>query len=116
MDMVQDVIVCDMLHQLHVGIMKRQLLFSTGQRKLKTKIGKWDARTMNEINEFLSNCRMPFEINRAVRKLDTISFWKATEFHTFLHYIGPIIFRNYLDYESYHNFLSLFCAVTICSS
>lgn len=96
--------------------MKKKLLCYTGQKKSKSKIGKWNARTMIEINEFLNNCHMPSEINRSVIGLDTISFWKATEFRTFLHYIGPVLFRTYSDNESYQNFLCLFCAITICSN
>lgn len=115
-DMVQDVIVCDMLHQLHVGIMKRLLLCYTGQIKTQTKTGKWDSRAIVQISIFLNNCKMPSDINRAVRGLDTISFWKATEFRTFLHYIAIVIFRDHLDNESYANFLCLFCAITICSN
>lgn len=113
-NMVEDIIVCDMLHQLHVGIMKRQLLGFTGQIK-NNKSVRWDCRRMGDINKFLSNCSMPSEINRAVRGLDCISFWKASEFRTFLLYLGPVILKDNINSEAYQNFLSFFCAITICS-
>lgn len=59
---------------------------------------------------------MPLEIHRAVRTLDSIKFWKGLEFRTFLLYLGPVILKDYLSTEVYEHFLTLFCAVTLCTA
>lgn len=115
-DMVDDIIVCDMLHQLHVGIMKKLLLCFTGQEKKMGFYSRWDHRRIKQVSEYLVKCTMPSDINRAVRPLDCLAFWKATEFRTFLHYIGPVVLRDFLPHDAYEHFLAFFCAVTICSS
>lgn len=79
-DMVNDVVVCDMLHQLHVGIMKRLLMCFTGQVKKMGFHSRWNHLTMTQVSQYLSECVLPSEINRAVRTLDCLAFWKASEF------------------------------------
>lgn len=59
---------------------------------------------------------MPREIVRAVRGLDDIKHWKATEFRTFLLYTGIVVLKDHLAFEVYQHFLLLFCAVTICET
>lgn len=115
-DMVDDIVVCDMLHQLHVGIMKKLLLCFTGQVRKMGFYSRWDHYRIKQVSQFLIKCNMPSDINRAVRPLDCLAFWKATEFRTFLHYIGPVILRDFLPHDAYEHFLAFFCAVTICSS
>lgn len=120
-DMVEQFPVADSLHLIHLGIMKRLL---TGWKvgnfgNLKTK---WCARDIDHVNLFLSKCNLhllrnrPSEIHRAVRTLDCIAYWKATEFRTFLHYLSIIILQEVLPVDAYQHFLSLFCGVTICYS
>lgn len=113
--MVEQFPVSDSLHLIHLGIMKRLL---TGWKdgnffKLKTK---WCARDIDHVNLFLGKCKLPSEIHRAVRTLDCMAYWKATEYRTFLHYLSLIILQEVLPADAYHHFLSLFCSVTICYS
>lgn len=115
-DMVSDFIVADSLHLLDLGIMKRCLIgWTIGNLKKKNK---WSSFDIENINQALmnANSRMPNEIHRAVRSLNCISFWKATEFRTFLLYIGPVVLKENLETNIYKHFLQLFCAVTICST
>lgn len=87
---------------------------------LKGKHGydsKWSQDEQKIINTMLRNCNksMPSEIHRAVRTLDEISYWKGTEYRTFLLYIGIVVLKNNLTNELYNHYLLLCCAVTICS-
>lgn len=66
----------------------------------------------------LGICRseMPIDIHRSIRSLNCLSFWKGSEFRTFLLYIGVVILKNSLRAEEYKHFLKLFCGVVLCSS
>lgn len=114
-DMIEQFPVSDSLHLIHLGIMKRLLI---GWRdgnfgNLKTK---WCAQDIENVNVFLNNSKLPSEIHRAVRTLDCLAYWKASEFRTFLHYLSIIILPDVLRPDAYRHFLALFCSVTICSS
>lgn len=78
----------------------------------------WNQSETLEISEFLKKCneRRPSDIHRSIRSLDVINHWKATEFRTFLLYIGIVALKDRLSEQEYQMFLKLFCAVTICSS
>lgn len=60
--------------------------------------------------------KLPREIHRSVRGLDCLSHWKGLEFRSFLYYIGIVVLKPFLPSDVYEHFLTLFCAVTICSS
>lgn len=115
-DMVADFVIADSLHLLELGVMKRCLM--GWARGSLNKISKWSTRDKVEINLKLQsyNAHIPKEFHRAVRTLDTLSFWKAIEFRKFLLYLGPVVLKDFLQPNIYKNFLQLFCAVTICST
>lgn len=115
-DMVEQFIVGDSLHLLHLGVMKR-LLLGWRDGSFRRSDTKWPAQTTNDVSNHLKNeCHMPAEFHRKMRSLDIIGRWKGTELRTFLHYIGPVVLKDNLPIEAYEHFLLLFCAVTICSS
>lgn len=115
-DMVEQFVVGDSLHLLHLGIMKR-LLFGWRDGTFRRSDTKWRAQTTMEVSEYLKNeCHMPAEFHRKVRGLNCIAHWKGTEYRTFLHYIGIVVLKEHLTHEAYEHFLLLFCAVTICTS
>lgn len=58
----------------------------------------------------------PSEIHRSIRTLNDIKYWKATEFRSFLLYIGIVVLKERVSQREYELFLKLFCAVSICSS
>lgn len=107
----------DYMHLILLGITKKMLLFWVKGNKTDFKT-KFSAQDILEISRGLLMCgqTLPAEINRAIRPLDVISFWKATEFRTFLLKTGPIVLKGRLPQNAYNNFLALHCAVTICSS
>lgn len=42
--------------------------------------------------------------------------WKGTQYRAFLHYVGIVVLKDYLQRDVYNHFLLLFCAATICSA
>lgn len=83
-----------------------------------TKHFKFSEKDIYEISAKLqaSGVTKPSEINIPNRSLHCLSFWKATEFRTFLLKTGPVVLRGHLTEQMYNHFLALHCAVTICSS
>ncbi|XP_035918229.1 uncharacterized protein LOC118516445 isoform X1 [Anopheles stephensi] len=60
--------------------------------------------------------RKRVEINRRLRHVKFIRYWKATEFRTFLHYVSIIVFKDFMWEEAFNHFLLYFSAITIFSS
>lgn len=114
-DMIEQVPVGDSLHLLHLGVMKRLLTGWLTGHFLNTGT-KWRAQTSIDVTTYLLECKLPKEFHRVVRGLDCLAYWKATEYRTFLHYLGIVALKPHLTNEAYEHFLLLFCAVTICSS
>lgn len=109
--MVRD-IPLEYLHLILYGAMKRLLnLWVDG-----TKAFKFSNSDVLEISKkhVQAGYTKPTEINRSNRSLKCLSFWKATEFRTFLLKTGPVILRDHLTLEMYNHFLLLHCAVSIC--
>lgn len=86
--------------------------------KLKQYPRTWAKREEDEISILLKKCNytLPFEIHRSIRSLEHISYWKGSEYRTFLMYLGIVVLKNFLDPFEYEMFLKLHCAVTICST
>lgn len=78
----------------------------------------WDDRELKNISDFLTNCNAtkPSDLHRSIRSLNCINHWKATEYRTFLLYVGIVALHNRLSQNVYELFLKLVCGVTICSS
>lgn len=114
-DMILQFPVANRLHLLELGVQKRLLSGWCGVKKQDFHV-KWTHVEVAEITEKLIRIRLPAEFHRSVRGLDELKNWKGTEFATFLHYLGTVILKDYLEYDLYQHFLHLFCAITICSS
>lgn len=112
-DMIRD-IPLEYLHLILYGGMKRLLtLWVNGTRHFKLTE---QAIAEISVKHERANLTKPTEINRPNRSLKCLSFWKATEFRTFLLKTGPVALRDHLTEEMYNHFLALHCAVTICCS
>lgn len=114
-DMVEDFPVADSLHLIDLGIMKR-LLVGWRDGNFGTYLTKLCARDIENLDVFLKNCKLPSEIHRAVRSIDCLAYWKASEFRSFFHYLSIIILPDILRADVVEHFLSLFCSITICST
>lgn len=112
-DIVRD-IPLEYLHLILYGAMKRLLtLWVNGTKNFK--LSDIDASNISE-KHMQAGGTKPSEINKPNRSLKCLSFWKATEFRTFLLKTGPVALRGSLTEEMYNHFLALHCAVTICCS
>lgn len=112
-DTIEDVIVSDSLHLLHLGITKKLLsIYKEGHLYYQ----KWPPNTVAAVDKVLNSIKLPMEIHRQVRGLQYLSHWKASECGSFLNYIGIAILPEFIDKAQFKNFANLFCAVTICSN
>lgn len=114
-DMIQDFPVADSLHLVDLGIMKR-LLVGWRNGNFGKYITKWRATDTETVSCFLIRSKLPSEIHRAVRGLDCISHWKASEYRSFLLYLSIVILPDVLSQDAFSHFLTFFCGITICSS
>lgn len=104
----------DYLHLLCLGTMKKLLLFWIKGPLLN----RLPAFKQQLISTALLAARQtqPAEFQRRIRGLDDISFFKGTEFRTFLFYTGPVVLKNILSMAEYKNFLALHIACIICNN
>lgn len=66
----------------------------------------------------MENCNKtkPAEIQRNIRGLKFLKYWKGTEYSVFLSYLGILILPEILNVEAYEHFMLLSLAITILSS
>lgn len=103
-DMILD-IPMEYLHLILYGAMKRLLtMWIDGTKHFK--FSEADISKVSEIHMRAGDSK-PSEINRSNRSLKCLSFWKATEFRTFLLTTGPVALRGSLTEEMYNHFLVL---------
>lgn len=115
LDMVRDFSTSDPLHLLEQGVMKLCLkIWMKGNSTYRTK---WSKVDKNCIDQSIYHCnkQLSSDMNRQIRSLQYLKFYKATEFRTILLYIGMVIFKNSLPVEIYEHFLRLCLAVRLSS-
>lgn len=104
----------DYMHNSCLGVTKQMLrLWST---KSKTsRVAKLHQNTLSvalkTISEFI-----PMEFCRKCFDLEEFSRWKATQFRTFLLYLGPAVLTTCLPVEKYLHFNALNCAMRVLCS
>lgn len=105
----------DYMHLVCLGVMKRMLahqkygfVFGKPPYKLRSR----DIQRLNiRLQRFSSF--IPIEFSRRTRKITDCKRYKASEFRTFLLYVGPVVFKNILSKFQYHNFLVLSVAISV---
>lgn len=115
LDMIRDFSVSDPLHLLHQGIMKYCIrIWSDGTPIYKSK---WSVDDKNKIDMMIQQCNknLSSDVNRQVRSLKFVKYFKATEFRTILLYTGLVIFKSILPEHIYKHFLRLCLAVRLIS-
>ncbi|KAH9630328.1 hypothetical protein HF086_004461 [Spodoptera exigua] len=105
----------DSLHLIDLGVMKR-LLIGWRDGNFGKYITKMRSSDIALVSNFLCNCKLPSEVHRAVRGLDSLAHWKASEFRAFFHYLSIVILPDVMNNEAYNHFLTLYCSITICST
>jgi len=60
--------------------------------------------------------KFPCEFSRKPRALEEVLRWKATEFRSFLFYIGPLVLKSIVSKDCFKNFMALNIAMTILLS
>lgn len=101
----------DYMHLCCLGVMKKLLL-------LWIK-GPLNVRIPNLLVQKISRLMLeqslnqPKEFQRRVRGLDCLANWKATEFRTFLIYVGPIVLKDILHESLYQHFMMFSIAIRI---
>lgn len=114
-DMVTNFPVGDSLHLIDLGIMKR-LLIGWRDGNFGKYITKWRASHTEAVTIFLNQCKLPSEIHRSVRGLDSLAYWKASEFRSFFYYLSIVILPDVLTPDAFSHFLTLYCGIAICSN
>lgn len=97
----------DPMHLLDLGHAKK--LLSLILIKFKNKFTFLE----NEIEKYSHS--FPNDFARSPRTLKDFPRFKATEFHLFLCYYGPILLKQILPVNEYEHFLLLFCAIRLLS-
>ncbi len=109
----------DPMHLVDLGVMRRMLLFLFGS----SRWGNIQNVTLNRalirvIDTFIISLR-PFisRINfaRQPRGSKELPRWKATELRQFVHYLGVVVFKNYLSSDFYEHFLLFHVAIKLLS-
>lgn len=114
LNLIEDIIVGDRLHIIDLGIMKRLLLgWRDGTLGYETKLS---SQQTDKLSQMLGGIQLPSEIHRKLRGMDHLSFWKASEFSSFLHYASIVLLKEFLPTDNYHHFLLFFCSITMLSS
>ena len=101
----------DYMHLVLLGCMRKLLTLWT-KGPLKNRL---DGRTLQRISLFLVDLRdcVTSDFARQPRSIDELEFWKATEFRSFLLYLGYVVLKDELKSSVYENFLMLTCAIRL---
>lgn len=107
----------DYMHNICLGIVRKMLYIWTGLSRQNKRV-RFPIRVINEITDDMMALRtcVSNDFNRKPRGLNELAHWKATEFRTFLVYLGPIVLKNKIDHAIYENFVLLHTAVIILLS
>jgi len=104
----------DYMHLVTLGVMKKLLLLwikgPLSVRLPSSKIKQLSNLSLSFKSEF------PCEFSRKPRSLIEVARWKATEFRSFLLYIGPVILKNIVSDDCLKNFMALNIAMIILLS
>lgn len=110
----------DYMHSVCLGVTKKILFLWLGHQKGNNIRVKLSAHSITTLSKRISSLKsyFPVEINRKPRDdpIRDLPRWKATEFRTFLIYIGVISIQGIVHIAIYEHFLLLHCAITIILS
>ena len=85
----------DYMHQVLLGV-TRALLFLIRDKSTKSDL--------NKIRENSATLQLTSDFKRSVRSLDELEFFKANELKVWLLYVGPAVFRSFVNESLYERF------------
>lgn len=106
--------VIDYMHNVCLGVM-RKLLNTWISGDLTVRLSGIAVKTLSDYLVSIKKY-IPIEINRKPRSLQELQRWKATEYRTFLLYLGPFVLKKVLNLGMYEHFLLLHCGILIFTS
>ncbi|XP_049297884.1 uncharacterized protein LOC125771381 isoform X1 [Anopheles funestus] len=113
-DMIYNFVVADLLHLIDLGIV-RKLLWGWVFGTLKP-FKKWKPSKQRMISEQLINIKFPSEMNRQLRSLRYLKYWKGKEYGNFFRHVSiPILSAN-LNTRVFDHFKLLYVAVILLTS
>ena len=100
----------DYMHLVLLGVMRK--LLNIWLNKLPFKIS---SNAKKRMNDGLLNSKhfLPLEFHRKPRALHHIDRWKATEFRTFLLYLGCLFLKDNISENLYEHFMMLVCSIRV---
>lgn len=104
-------VVLDYMHLVCLGVVRTMLFtWCNGERPFRLS-----RHQILRVSEFLnSNKRsLPIEFVRQPRDLKYLLRYKASEYRSFLLYLGPVALKGILDDNKYDNFITLHVAISI---
>ncbi|KAK4881065.1 hypothetical protein RN001_004384 [Aquatica leii] len=104
----------DYMHSCCLGVMKKLISFWLNG-SLKTRLKSTNVRIISEHLVLLKNY-IPTEFNRKPRTLQDVPRWKATEYRTFMLYVGPLVLKDVLDIAVFEHFLLFHTGMSILIS
>lgn len=104
----------DYLHLVCLGTV-RKLIHLWIKGPIKVRYPSWK---INEMSILMNNLKIniPCEIARKTRGFDQVNRWKATEFRTFLLYVGAIVTKPVISDAHWKHFLNLSISMIILLS
>lgn len=109
----------DYQHCICLGVVRRLFYFYFDHVKsfhLRCKLSQANLKSLSDLIEGV-RVYVPCEFQRRPRRLDVeLSHFKATEFRTFLIYLGPYLFKKFLPTDYYEHFLLLHFSVYVFAS
>lgn len=104
----------DYLHLICLGTVRKLINFWING-PVDVRYPSWKINDMSKLLVKLKSS-IPCEIARKTRSLDQIKRWKATEYRTFILYVGAIVTKNIISVDQWKHFLNLSLAMTILLS
>lgn len=105
----------DYMHNICLGVCKKLLKVFVGGSNVRGKRlpCRFSTDERAKINKRITKLRsfIPSDFQRKMRTLDSLEYFKATEFRQFIIYLGPFVLKNILATEYYEHFLYLHYAV-----
>ncbi|XP_039299877.1 uncharacterized protein LOC111054008 isoform X1 [Nilaparvata lugens] len=94
----------DYLHLMCLGITKKLVRVWVDKGPKQCKLRASAIENISSRLKIIASSHIPSEFSRRPRPLHTFKFWKATEYRSFMLYIGPVVLFKILPDELFQHF------------